>query len=204
MARLADIDVGGVYRLAKVLGGVADKKTAQVAQRSVGTLSRRLKAEAARKVSELQLNLSPSQIAPYISVKAGKAGSEHYVSVSAAKTRLPLTVFKPSFSDATGVRVQTWKDQPAEHLPHAFKRKGNQVWQRVPWSSGASSEPMTPFGLVQRLPIVQRKGPSLKRTLQVVKPGTRSHRREEVVEHLMKFGQSILAAEIKRLLAVTE
>lgn len=197
---LVNFDTSGLMRHVDRLRQTP-AKLEQVRKRSIATLSRRLKAEAARQVSEVQLNLSPGQIAPFINVKHTTGGNVDYVSVTASRDRIPLKAYKAKVSKKSGATVTTWKDAAPVQLPHAFKRPDGNVWQRVPYK-GQKGADRAPSGLVQRLPIVVRKGPSMKRALQPAGPSKNDHGREQVVAHLMEFGQSILSAEIKRLLSL--
>lgn len=166
----------------------SQKNLNKVRSRAISSTTRALKAETSRAVSELQLNLSPSQISPFIAVKS----TSEYIGVSAAAKRLALSAFRPSFSD-TGASATTWRDLPAYVIRHGFSRGDGQVWQRAP---GGSS----PSGLVSRLPILVRKGPSLKRALEDTGRGG-SHNRDKVVERLALFTKEKLADEIQRLIS---
>lgn len=191
---LVNFDLGGLRRAAARLDKFSTKKIAQLKKRAIVSMSRALKAEAAREVSDKQLNLRPGQIAPYIQVKI----ADDYVSVYASKKRLPLSAYKAKFSKKNGATVTTWKDAAPLVLPHGFKR-GREVWQRVPYH-GQPGQYATKLGLVPRLPIVLRKGPSLAHTLR--RGGSKNdHRREEVVAHLTQFGRKKLSDEIARLLS---
>lgn len=188
------LNTSGLRRVTARIERLSPANLAKVQQRAVSSMRRSLKAEAARAVSEVQLNLSARAIAPYIEVKDGKAGGIDYVSVTASKARLPLSAYKPKFSKRAGSTVVTWKDSAPVVMPHAFRR-GREAWQRIPDPRAATAS-----GLVGRLPIVLRKGPSLKRALEKVGPSQNDHGREEVVNRLMEFGRAKLAAEIQRLL----
>lgn len=193
------IDVSGLRRAAAQIRGVPDRKVKQAVQRTRATLARSLRAEAARQVSEKQLNLSARTISPYIRVDQGTAAGFDYVAVTASNTRLPLQAFRPKVSKTSGVTVTTWLDSPAKRLPHAYGYKGG-VWQRTPARNGM---PSGPSGLVHRTPVVQRKGPSLRRTLQPAGPGRlAAHRRDDVVAELLSFGRNVLSREIERQLAL--
>lgn len=196
-----NFDTSGLRRIAARIENLSAQNLEKVRARAVSSMVRSVKAETARQVSEVQLNLSVRAISPHILVRTGKAGDTDYVSVFASTARLPLSAFKPSISKSRGVTVKTWRDSPPLRLPHGFAR-GKEVWQRAPYR-GQKGQSAAPSGLVQRLPIVMRKGPSLKRALQPTGPSQESHGRERVVEHLMRFGQAKLAAEIQRLLRYT-
>lgn len=194
------IDVSGLRRAAAQIRGVPDRKVKQAVQRTRATLARSLRAAAARQVAEKQLNLPARAVSPYIRVDQGSAGGFDYVAVTASNTRLPLQAFRPKVSKTSGVTVTTWLDSPAKRLPHAFARPGKGIWQRTPARNGM---PSGPSGLVHRTPVVARKGPSLRRTLQPAGPGRlAAHRRDDVVAELLSFGRNVLAREIERQLAL--
>lgn len=188
------LDTSGLKRITERIARLSPKEMEKLRKRANASVARAMKAEAARAISEIELNLSPRQISRYLQTKLGHAGDVDYVSVFASDTRLPLTAFKPRFSKSSGVSVTTWRDSPAYVLPHGFRRNRNQVWQRIPGKG--------PSGLVGRLPIVQRKGPSLKRALQKTGPqkAWKDHGRQQVVDRIKAFGQEKLASEIRRLL----
>ena len=174
-----------------------DKRTKQVARiekLAVTTLARRLGPETAREISASILNLSVAKVRPHIKVAQNSAGGESYVSVSANKRRLPLTDFGGTFSPS-GFTVTTWKDQAAKHFPHIFKRKDARgAWQRIPTKRGADNRPTV--GLVGRLPIVTRKGPSMHR---VFDPQGRYPGHGDLIGKLSRFKQLLLVTEITRL-----
>lgn len=187
MPRGVDFEIGGVRRLARRVTG-AEARVERAANRAIATVVRRIGPEAAREISRTVLNLPASKVSRHVKVKRGGPRGDEYVTVSANKTRLPLTDFRPTFG-RDGVRVQTWRDSEPQRLPHAFKRKDKPgVWQRIPQNGG---------GLVPRLPIVQRKGPSLHR---VFLQRGRFAGHGDISGHLSQFTQTTLAAEITRLL----
>lgn len=182
------IDTRGFGRVQGRLNQFSEQKLQELRKRALASTVRGVKAEAARAVSELQLNLPPATLAKYIN--ASLQDSSH-ISVKASKKRLPLSTFKPSFSKTTGVTVTTWRDAPAYRLPHGFKL-GKEVYQRIPGDG--------PSGLVGRVPIVMRVGPSLKRALERYGPSVNEHRREDVVDRLAEFAKNKLADEVRRLI----
>ncbi len=192
---LITFEISGLTRAAGRVGKTAER-VAKIRDRALVTLSRRLKAEAARQISAVQLNLSPSQISRYINTsKPGRGGK--YISVTASNTRLPLRLFGARASKASGVTVTTWRSRGQVHLPHAFLMKG-EIYQRAPYRGQANAYAVGD-GLVNRLPLAQLKGPSLKRTLQPVGRYAADTGRDEVVNNLLLFGQAVLSAEIRRL-----
>ena len=193
---LVFIDTTGLRRIAARLQALSPAKQEQVRKRAIASMRRGLKAETARQVSAHQLNLSARAISPYIKVKVGKAGELDYVAVYASDARLPLSAYKPRVNRQTGVTATTWRDSGQKRYPHAFKRRDGKpgIWQRIPDTAGN-----TRSGLVDRLPIVQRKGPSLDRALQPNRHGG-DHGRAAVVSYLLDFGQQKLHVEMQRLL----
>lgn len=192
---LVHVDVTGLRTAIARLKGYSSKKVESAKKKATASLRRQLRAEAARQVSEHQLNLSARQISPYVNVKSSSTAAGDFVAVTASNERVPLRAFKPRFNKRTGVTVQTWRDAPVIRLPHAFAR-GRDAWQRIPATAGFESGPS---GLVHRLPIVQRKGPSMRRTLQNTTKGG-AHQRQKVVDNLSNFARKTLAAEIQRQL----
>lgn len=188
-SRGVDFNLGGIARHAARATRAASALE-RVTSRAISTVERRIGPEAAREISRSILNLPASKVSRHIKVSRSKAGGEDYITVSASRTRLPLEDFKPSFT-AQGVSVRTWKDAPALRLPHAFRRKDKPgAWQRIPLRGG---------GLVSRLPIVKRKGPSLHRVF--IQRG-RFAGHGDIAGHLSQFTRTTLAVEIARLLRV--
>ena len=175
---------------------VLQKKRAQIVQRSAVTLSRRLKPEAARIIARDVLNLPAGKISKNIAAQVRDVGGAgKIVSLTASRVRLPLSDYKPRISRRGGVTVTTWLDAEAQVLPHAFKRRDTTgIWQRIPAKHGAHAGPS---GLVNRLPIVQRKGPSMHRVFQFSGPRA-SH--VDIRDELNAFAEQTLSAEIARLL----
>lgn len=183
------LDTRPMARVQGRLEQFTDAKLKKVRSRAVASTVRAIKPEAARAVAQLQLNLPPATLSKYISANQN---GESFISVKASKKRLPLSHFKPQFSDQSGVSVTTWLDVPAYSMPHAFKL-GGEAWQRIPGNG--------PSGLVGRFPIIKRVGPSLKRALERSGPSTNEHRRDQVVDRLAAFTQTKLNDEIRRLIA---
>lgn len=186
----------------------APDRARQVLTRAVSTVQRRLGPEAARAVSEEVLNLSPRKVRPHISVERRDAGGQEYLSLMASRIRLPLLEFTPRFSRTDGVTVTTWRDRGPQHLPHAFRRRDKTgVWERIPAKNVGKFRPAgrsradqtaeTASGLVARLPIVQRKGPSLHRVFQNSGPRA-SH--VDLRPRLSSFVEQLLSREIARQL----
>ena len=172
------------------------KRLPQVRERAITSTLRGIVPEAARKISSDVLNLAPRQISPYVSARVSKANTS--IVVGASKQRLPLLAFKPRVSARDGVTVTTWKDRGAQVLPHAFKRKDGKpgIWQRIPYTGakfGGSAQTGGSFsGLVSRLPIVERKGPSMHRIFQA--------RHGDIVPALTIYAQARLATEVQRMM----
>lgn len=176
------------------------RQVPEVRKRALASMVRGVIPEAARLISADILNLSPRQISPYLSASAAK--SDNSIRVGASRERLPLQAFKPRVSAAGGVTVTTWKDRGSQQMPHAFKRPDGKpgIWQRVPWAGqkGQGGNPGTPSGLVQRLPIVQRKGPSMHRIFQGRNTPTGGH--GDILPRLTVYAQARLAEEVARMM----
>lgn len=200
-----NIDVGALTLLATRLRGLSQKQIPQVKTRAVATLKRRIIAEAARQISEKILNLPPRVVSGYLSVQS----NENSVSLTGKNSRPPISAFKPSWGGnaSAGVIATIWRDQGAVTLAHTFLRPGSkEVWQRAPTSrsktqrvgTGRDSSRQvvkTAGALVGRLPIVMRKGPAMARAVYERKHG-------DIYPDLIEFSQTILAAEIARLVNV--
>lgn len=177
------------------------KRIAEIEKRASIAILRRLPTEAAREISRSILNVGPTKVRPALSAELTKVDGGQTVIVRASKTRLPLSDFQPRFS-AAGATAVTWRDQGAQVYPHGFKRKDKRgVWQRIPGSgAGKVGTPTrSGSGLVQRLPIVQLKGPSIHR---IFNTQGRYAGHGDIVPHLTQFSQRILVEEIARLLRV--
>lgn len=191
MARGVNLDLSAIRRCVARVNAV--KKTALKAQRlaRVGVV-RGLRPEAARVISSVQLNLPPRQIARYLTAHL----NDDTVSLSASRDRLPLMDFRPAIG-RDGVRVMTFRSRGVQHLPHAFLHKG-KIKQRIP-AKGRNFD-SGPSGLVWRLPIVNRAGPSLARTLRPDGRHGADPMAGEVVKRLAVFARATLARELGRLL----
>ncbi len=187
------MSVGGARAHAKRLTNVA-KKIDQVMARAKATVIRRVGPEASRLISGEILNLTARKVSPHIRVSSNTVkGAGEYIVVSANKTRLPLADFTPRFSKREGVTVTTWRDQGPKQYPRAFKRRDKKgVWQRIPASRKSDA-------LVARLPIAERKGPSMHRIFQFNGPYA-GH--GDIRPQLTAFIQTRLTQEITRLLDV--
>ena len=200
-ARSLDTDVSGLRRAAahvkRVRGGAEGAR-----KRALATVQRRLDAETARTVASVQLNVAARSLAPYITVRSGGPQGAEYVSVYGSRDRLPIKLFKPRVSKRDGVRVTLFRRQGEQHWPHAFVDRG-VIKQRVPARGANAWRDHGASGLVHRLPIATRVGPSLARALGPVRDRGASYAafsgREQVVSHLREFAANVLASEIARL-----
>lgn len=176
------------------------RQVPEVRKRALASMVRGLIPEAARLISADILNLSPRQISPYLS--AGAAKADNSIRIGASRERLPLQAFKPRVSATGGVTVTTWKDRGPQALPHAFRRPDGKpgIWQRVPWAGqkGQGGNPGTASGLVHRLPIVQRKGPSMHRIFVGRNTPTGGH--GDILPRLTVYAQARLAEEVARMM----
>lgn len=180
------------------------------ANRATSTLQRRLGPETARAISEDVLNLPARRISPFLQVERHKPRDGEYLSVQASRVRLPLSAYSPRFSRTDGVTVTTWKDAGPQELPHGFRRKDKPgVWQRIPARKAGKFRPRdrgradqtaeAPSGLVGRLPVVERKGPSMHRVFVF---NGRNAGHVDIRPRLSAFVQETLSREIARLLRV--
>lgn len=183
-----DISYSVLSRHANRVAELSGPALERVKKRTLSTVNRRVKPEAARLLSAQVLNLSARTITPYI----GSRIVGDSVVVTASRTRLPLSAFKPRRGPG-GVIATLWRDSGPREFPHTFIPKGGkEVWQRVPYS-GQKGQRAGPSGLVHRTPIVVRKGPSFYRALIGRKHG-------DIFPELMVFARSLLSEEIARLL----
>ena len=180
-----------------------------VRDRALASVLRGVRPEAARLIAADILNLPVRTISGHLSVFHRKAGNA--IVVAASKSRLPLTAFKPRVTARGGVTVTTWKDRGEQHLPHAFVRPDGRagIWQRVPYtglSKGGSGdagdyEPVysgRSVGLVRRLHIVERKGPSMTRIFKGRNAPVGGH--GDIGPRLGVYAQARLAEELARMM----
>lgn len=205
MAAKVSINVDAIIRRGNALQDLSTKQVTQVKTRAIATLKRRLAPEAAREIADEILNLNARQISPYLDVQVTSGG----ITLRGSDTRLPVSAFKPTWAGTTspGVVVTFWRDSGPLVLAHTFMRKGSkEVWMRVP---GARSKTATvgtgrdsskvvvqpSSGLVGRLPIVVRKGPSFARAVYEKKHG-------DIFPSLVEFAQESLRVEVDRLVQI--
>lgn len=213
MARArVDFNLKGVKQHALRLNA-SEKRAKTVMQRAASTLERRLGPETTRVIASDVLNLPARRISPHIDVSRRQIDGNEIVAVSASRVRLPLADFNPRYSRTDGATVTTWLDQGAKQLPHVFKRRDKKgAWQRIPASGVAKFRPKggpnssrydseeAPSGLVRRLPIIERKGPSLHRVF--VHDG-RFAGHVDIRPKLSAFVEQTLSLEIARLIRAT-
>lgn len=178
----------------------------EVRERALASVLRGVKPEAARLIAADILNLPARTISGYLGARVSK--SDNSVVVSASLSRVPLTQFKPSASPGAGVTVTTWRDRGAQHLPHAFKRRDGVagIWQRTPYGGGKGgsgnaadySPAESGSGLVRRLHIVERKGPSMARIFKGRNAPTGGH--GDIGPRLGVYAHARLAEEMARML----
>lgn len=193
--RMASIGNGSIARRLDFI----QRQVPKVRDRALASMLRGIKPEAARLIAADILNLPARQISPYLS--AAVSQKDNTIRVGASKTRLPLKLFKPRASATSGVTVTTWKDRGVQHLPHAFSRDDKDgIWQRVPWAGqkGQGGHPGTATGLVHRLPIIERKGPSMHRIFKGRNTPTGGH--GDILPRLTVYAQARLAEEVARML----
>ena len=175
------------------------KQVPATTERALASVMRGIRPEAARLIAADILNLPARTISGYLSANAVK--SDNSIRVGASRTRLPLQAYKPRVSQS-GVTVTTWKDRGAQRLPHAFRRPDGKpgIWQRVPWAGqkGQGGNPGTDSGLVHRLPIVERKGPSMHRIFMGKNTPYGGH--GDILPRLTVYAQARLAEEVARMI----
>lgn len=171
-----------------------------VRKRALASMLRGIKPEAARLISADILNLPARTISGYLSASVAK--SDNSIRLGASRQRLPLDAYKARATANNGVTVTTWKDRGPQHLQHAFRRPDGKagIWQRVPWAGqkGQGGNPGYASGLVQRLPIVQRKGPSMHRIFVGRNTPTSGH--GDILPRLTVYAQARLAEEVARMM----
>lgn len=193
---------------------IVDKRLAYIQQqvpevrdRALVSVLRGIKPEAARLIAADILNLPARTISGYLGARVSKSDSS--VVVSASPARVPLSQFKPVVSPRAGVTVTTWRDRGAQHMPHAFKRRDGAagIWQRAPGLSGGKggtgeaadySPAESGSGLVRRLHIVERKGPSMARIFTGRSAPTGGH--GDIGPRLGVYARARLAEEIARMM----
>lgn len=194
MARRAGarLDFGALTKRVDRYADLATKGVQQVRTRTLAVVKKRIRPEAARLLSTQVIALSARKIAPYLGVRVeGDA-----VVLTGSRARLPLSEFSPR-QGAKGVIATLWRDAGPREFPHTFIRKGGkgtkkQVWQRAPFT-GQKGQKRAPSGLVQRLPVVQRKGQSFSRAVTGKKHG-------DILPGLTALGRNILSEEVARVL----
>lgn len=191
------IDVSGLRRAATRVSDVV-KKSDQARKLATASLRRQMAGEAARVISAVQLNLPEAVIRKHLGVRTSSTDGGDHVIVSAANRRLPLLDFRPRIG-RNGVTVTTFKSRGPQRLPHAFLHNG-KIKQRIPATGKGKNFDAGPSGLVWRLPLTDRVGPSLARALSPIYRYAADPYAERVREHLRAFSQTVLHNEIKRLL----
>jgi hypothetical protein len=205
MANRVSFNFDALIRRAAQFTDLSTKQLAQVKSRTVATLKRRLGPEAARQISDNILNLTSRQISPYLIVKVTADG----IALTGSSSRLPVSAFKPTWAgrSSPGVVVTFWRDAGPLLLAHTFMRRDSkEVWMRVPGArsrtqlvgTGRDSSRVVvreASGLVGRLPIVVRKGPSFARAVY-------ERRHGDIYPALSSFGGQLLSDESARLLAL--
>ena len=191
------VDVSGLRRAATRVSDVV-KKSEKARKLATASLRRQMAGEAARVISAVQLNLPEAVIRKHLGVRTSSTDGGDHVIVSAANRRLPLLDFRPRIG-RNGVTVTTFKSRGPQRLPHAFLHNG-KIKQRIPAAGKGKNFDAGPSGLVWRLPLTDRVGPSLARALSPIYRYAADPYAERVREHLRAFSQTVLHNEIQRLL----
>ena len=179
-----------------------------VRDRALASVLRGIRPEASRLIADSILNLPARTISGHL--KASHSKADHAIVVGASRTRVPLVQFKPRVNARSGVTVTTWKDRGQQHLPHAFKRRDGKpgIWQRAPYKPGGKGgtgkagdyDPVmsgASEGLVRRLHIIERKGPSMARIFKGRNAPTGGH--GDIGPRLGVYARARLAEEIARM-----
>jgi len=181
------VDFSGLTRQVDRLSKLDAAALARVEQRTLSTLSRRLPVEAARLASEQILALPRAKIRSGLSaVQGGPAGARN-VSLIGSRTRIKLKEFGAKYGGrkTPGATATLYRDRGVQLFEGSFAIRGRGVdggiFQRIPNSS--------------RLPIVERSGPSVYRSITEGKHG-------DIKPDLRDMSVEVLRAETQRLLKV--
>lgn len=191
----ASFDFRGLARHAKRLGQLGPKAFAQVEQRTLSTLSRRLPVEASRLASEKILNLPRSLVRKGLSAYVAGPAGERAVVLSGSRERIPLSKFGGAYYGGRrtpGAVAQPYRDDAARTYASSFAIKGRGIrggiWSRLPKNAVNNKN-----NIDRNRFIIQRKGPSISRAILERKHG-------DIFPALSEVGSQVLRAEIARLL----
>lgn len=187
MARNAavTVDFSGLTRQVDRLSKLDAEALARVEQRTLSTLSRRLPVEAARLASEQILALPRAKVRSGLSAIQGGPSGARNVSLIGSRKRIRLKEFGARYGGrkTEGATATLYRDRGVQLFASTWTMKGSGVkggiFQRIPGSS--------------RVPIVERAGPSVYRSITEGKHG-------DIKPDLREFSVGVLRAEVQRLL----
>lgn len=189
MARNAalTVDFSGLTREAGRLSKLDAAALARVEQRTLSTLARRLPVDAARLASEEILALPRAKIRSGLSTTQGGPSGARSVSLIGTRTRIKLKEFGAKYGGrkTQGATATLYRDRGVQLFEGTFAIKGRGakggIFQRIPDAS--------------RLPIVERAGPSVYRSITEGKHG-------DIKPDLRDMSVEVLRTEVQRLLKV--
>lgn len=181
------VDFSGLTRQVDRLSKLDAAALARVEQRTLSTLSRRLPVEAARLASEQILALPRAKIRSGLSAVLGGPEGARNVSLIGSRKRIKLKEFGAKYGGRTtsGATATLYRDRGVQTFEHTWTMKSKGVsggiFQRIPESS--------------RVPITERSGPSVYRSITEGKHG-------DIKPDLREFSVGVLRTEVQRLLRV--
>lgn len=188
----ATFDFRGLARQAARLGELSAPNIAQVQQRTLSTLARRLPVEASRLAADQIINLPRSLVRKGLSAKVAGPAGERYAVLQGSRARIALSLFGGARyvgRRAPGAVAKPYRNEPLRTYKSSFTIKGRGIrggiWSRPPAVVSVRSPRL----------IIQRKGPSISRAILERKHG-------DIIPALTEFGGRILRAEVERLLKV--
>ena len=188
----ATFDLRGLVRQAARLGKLTPQVLAQVEQRTMSTLARRLPVEASRLASEQIVNLPRAIVRKGLSARASGPAGERAVVLTGSRTRIPLSKFGGRYGGrrTPGATAQPYRDGGRVTYKSSFAIKGRGIrggiWTRLP--KHAPTKP----GIDRNRFIIQRKGPSISRAILDRKHG-------DIIPALSDFAGTVLSSEAQRL-----
>ena len=181
------VDFSGLTRAVDRLSKLDADALARVEQRTLSTLARRLPVEAARLASEQILALPRAKIRSGLSAVQGGPSGARNVSLIGSRTRIKLKDFGAKYGGrkTPGATATLYRDRGVQLFEGTFAMKGQGakggIFQRIPDAS--------------RLPIVERAGPSVYRSITEGKHG-------DIKPDLRDMSVEVLRVEVQRLLKV--
>lgn len=181
------VDFSGLTRAVDRISKLDADALARVEQRTLSTLSRRLPVEAARLASEQILALPRAKIRSGLSAVQGGPPGARNVSLIGSRTRIKLKEFGAKYGGrkTPGATATLYRDRGVQLFEGTFAMKGQGakggIFQRIPDAS--------------RLPIVERAGPSVYRSITEGKHG-------DIKPDLRDISVEVLRVEVQRLLKV--